>query len=205
MHPAFKIPLSAKELQLLGEISVIQGQIEYIINEATAILLEVCLETVEMIYGPVTLPKRLNLFSLFAKKRSKPDSFLNDLAMLQSEIIVISELRNDFAHAIFGFSYPGVGRGRVFEATDYTGTSCLMLYLNIEAAPNGTDLTTTAYRTAKNAKRKSPSEIPHLRDRFAYASLLAGRMWHSLTPGGVERSPWRDIPSPPTTPPNKKK
>ena len=188
MYPAFKIPLTKEQLALLGEIVVIQGQIEYIVNEATSIVLSKPISEVEKIYGAAPLARRIADFVRYARGIHEPSSFQAHLTTLTAGVDALLGPRNSFVHAVYGYTYSGIGAGRVLHATDPTGRRNLSIYTDVAAAPLSLGAEPTerdplipiAFRTANNQLRADPSDLVQIRDQFAGLSQAAGRLWHAL-------------------------
>lgn len=153
MKPAYHIQLSPAELQAIGEVVAIQGQIEWIIQHQVVLLLSVLPSTAAAMLGSSGLGKTASVWIEIARCRlaqKAPD--VRDVAdHAYKELTALTQQRNDFIHAFYAEE---VGGGIMFGP--------------LQSRLQGRYI---AVRTSKG-KRTALTELQAVRDRAAAISVL---------------------------------
>jgi len=105
MKPAYHIPLSERELQLLGELTAIQGQIDWLLQHVIEKLLDIGPGVSMKVLGSTQVRANMAVFDAIVAEKC-PDELRPLCAEVSADIVTVSERRNDFIHAYYGALVP---------------------------------------------------------------------------------------------------
>lgn len=194
MKPAYHIPLSDDDLKLLGELTVIMGQIDE--NMVTGItgLIRVDRPTANAIMGSTKVQDNANIWAMIIRQRHKDKRLLWLVDVAVKEFQALTTGRNDFMHAFY------------VELDEKTGTS--------RWAPNPLvwdEAWPTHAKRVRTGKSRPATDIKTVRDHAAWLSCLIAHVSDWLAVGSEPPGPWlervesRLPPHPDTRPPRKAK
>ena len=101
MNPAFNIPLSDAQLQTLGELTAILGQLEYYMGECIAALLHVLRPTARSILGSTKSESTTEIWLSIVNGKCKHQDLKDLAACVARDLKELHKGRNDFVHAFF--------------------------------------------------------------------------------------------------------
>lgn len=178
MNPAYQIPLSPRELQCLGELTAIIGQVDEDITRTVSGLISADRPTANLVLGSSKVADNSNIWAALIGLRSKDEDILWLVEHAIKEITEVSKGRNDFVHAFF--QHGSVLSISVVEVEDG------------HAVVYGETEPVTA-RRVRNNKRRPIAELFDVRDRAARLSCLIAHIGWCMAPHGrdhPEHSPW---------------
>jgi hypothetical protein len=175
MEPAYHITLTPDQFSLIGEICAIQAQIDWSMQNTIMRLLGISREAAQVILGSTSIANNSTIWlRVVQEKHEWPDKVAHaELAV--NKIKALAEGRNDFVHAIFGYSPLGDGNFSLQssdEPLDPQTFSALNKF-------------TSALRV-RNLKPTPLDSLRHIRDLAAEISI---RVAHVSV--GASNSPWR--------------
>lgn len=202
MDPAYQIVLSDAQLAILGEITVILGQIDEEMIRTVSGLIGADRETAQAVMGSTRMENNSDIWSRLIQLRNKDNlDILWAVGHAMSEFPAVQQGRNDFIHADFGVETVAV-LGDGTEVKISTGR-----HYETYRRPTGERviLGFTGPIVAKRIRsgRKTPiAELHTLRDQAARLSCLVAHIgWAvSVGQGKPHTSPWHDRLAP-TLPP----
>lgn len=185
MNPAYQIPLTPAQLQCLGELTAIIGQVDEEMTRCVSGLIRADRPTTNLVLGSSKVADNSSIWAAFIRLRKKDDE---DLLWLVEhalkEIEAVSRDRNDFVHAFFQH-----GNVMMVHAVEVDETHA-HIYADVEPA---------YARRVRNMKRRELDELPGVRDRAARLSCLIAHITWRVGHGSW-LSPWHETLSP-TLPP----
>jgi hypothetical protein len=159
VEPAYHIPLTERDLALIGEICAIQGQIEYLMQNSIGTMLRVSHDAqVSITTASPSLRALANIFINVARCKCIEDDLKALAESIFAQIEDLSKGRNDFVHAIYGEDGPQLSFGLSAG-----------LGKPIPVAP-------VAVRTSSRKKRPA-TELNIVRDAAAQTSQLLYRFY----------------------------
>lgn len=159
-EPAYYIPLSPSERQLLGEIAAIQGQIEYLLGRAVQSMLSISNDASFAIMHSPSLKANTLIFVTVARTKATSDELRTLAEDIFSRMESLAKGRNDFIHAIYATL--------TLDETGYT--------LSTGGRPIGKAI---AIKTGRHTKRLA-SELQSVRDEAAKVSCALAHFEHCL-------------------------
>lgn len=178
MDPAYQIPLTPGELQCLGELTAIIGQVDEEMTRCVSGLISADRPTTNLVLGSSKVADNSAIWAAVIGLRTKDEDIIWLVEHALKEIQSVSQGRNDFVHAYF---HPGdVESVEVVEVNEAGAT-----VLAVTGAPYA--------RRVRNDKRRAISELKEVRDRAARLSCLIAHIGWCLAPHGrdhPEHSPW---------------
>lgn len=179
IKPAYHISLNAPQKRLIGELSAIQSQCEWLMQLATRRLLDTSMDTVRVIMGSTSLASNANIFIAVVREKSSDPETRAWAEYAYEQIDDLSRSRNDFLHTLYGVSPP-------------------------EEDPNIPVLFAYGHRAGRIDKSperqvgirvRSHSVVPlsdlrEIRDRAAYLTVVFAHIVWLVDPGRTDRSPW---------------
>ncbi len=134
MNPAYHIPLSDEELKLLGEISAIQGQIEFFLQDSLIFALGVGRPVTMAILGESGLGKSVKIWIAILREKARTDP-IRDLANeVHADLMMLTKGRNSLLHAVFATDLFG-GFGFTTMPTDSSHPTIAVRTSNMNTAP----------------------------------------------------------------------
>jgi hypothetical protein len=192
MFPAYSIPLTEKDLILLGELTVILGMVDEEMVVAVSGLIQADRPTTAKIMGSTQIANNAAIWASLINLRCSNIDILWLVDHAQKEIAAVSAGRNDFIHAFY--------RERLPSGAYTYSSSNEMVELRPETSEN-----THAMRV-RNSQNRPVSELATLHERAARLSCLVAHIGYKLAPHGEgrEHTPWlgRLLPTLPPRPPN---
>jgi hypothetical protein len=182
MEPAYTVPLDARELALLGELTVILGQIDELMIRTVQRLLSVQRDVANKIMGSTKFADNGKIWLTVIMERVSDPDILWLVNIANREFEPLSAARNDFIHAWF------------YAASGYFGTYFGNWFGRYFGRP---------FATARRVKRDQERPIRDLeptRDRAARLSCLIAHIDHLIEGKPALTSPWRSRLAP-TLPP----
>ena len=182
MDPAYIIPLNQKELTLLGELTVIMGQIDDIMIQTVRPLLDVDRATANKILGSSKVADNVEIWASVIRNRTDDEDILWLVEIAIKEIQAVSEGRNDFIHAVFTM--------RVLARTIGTSGGTPPIPPIPIPFDDMFERLPPAARRVRNEKVRSVDELKTVRDQAGHLSCLVAHI--QLLMSGVEAaaSPW---------------
>jgi hypothetical protein len=173
IEPAYHIPLGASELNLVGEIAAINGQIEYLLGHVVNLLLGISHEAMLAVMHSSSIKNNTYIFVTVARAKCRDPELLRIAEDVFTRMEALSKGRNDFIHAIY--------------ASDAAGTA-FTLTAGI-ARPVVTD--TVAVKTG-SYKKRSITELQAVRDEAAKISCALAHFERCilLNQPGTAQTPW---------------
>lgn len=168
-EPAFPVPLTEKQLALLGEICAIQGQIETLMQETLERGLNIKIETAARALGHGGIRNNAEVWKALLLDGAIDDEFIDVVQKVHKAIETLAKGRNDFVHA----EYKSAG---VDLSVDDQGTI-------------STEMASVAVRV-KTRTTRDTSDLKLVRDEAARISRMMGHLLYLLQ-GHPSPSPWR--------------
>jgi hypothetical protein len=189
MDPAYIIPLNQKELALLGELTVIMGQIDDMMIQTVQPLLGIDRAAANVILGSSKIGDNAAIWANVIRNRTEDEDILWLVEIATKEIKNVSEGRNDFIHAVFTTQVLAKAVGST------SGAATVPIPFNelFERMPP------TARRVRKD-KPRSIAELTTVRDQAGRLSCLIAHIHLLMSGTQAEASPWLQTLSP-TLPP----
>lgn len=178
MQPAYPIPLAPSDLQTLGELTAIVGQIDEAMTVTVSGLIQADRPTTDAVMGSSKVADNANIWASLIRLRSKDEDVLWQVEHALKEIQEVSAGRNDFVHAFFEQKLTSI------EVMVSDGNS-IDVY--------GREGPPTARRVRSQNKQRPVTELQQVRDRAARLSCLIAHIGWQLAPHGITdggRSPW---------------
>jgi hypothetical protein len=172
IEPAYAIPASDDELRLIGELCAIQGQIEYLMQNAVQQILQTDQKTTLKILGSTSIGTNVDIWCSVIKTKCKLPPVIEVAERVNSEIGTLAQGRNDFVHALFATGNFPVGGG---------------FSLISGAKPVGG--TPVAVRS-KTGKQRALSEIQGVRDTAARLSCAMAHINYCIMMGADGPTPY---------------
>lgn len=191
MFPAYSIPLTENDLILLGELTVILGQIDEEMVRTVSGLVMSDRPTAAKIMGSTAIANNSSIWAALIGIRSSDLDLLWLVDHAEKEIAEVSKGRNDFIHAFY--------REKLSFGGFIHTTSNELVELRPESSKD-----THAMRV-RNSQNRPISELPPLKERAARLSCLIAHIGHCLSPDAINHpSPWlgRLAPTLPPRPPS---
>lgn len=187
MDPAYQIPLTDEALIMLGEITVILGQVDEEMVRTVSGLIGTDRETANAVMGSTKMENNTGIWAKLIAQRTADLDILWLVEVAMKEFPVVARLRNDLIHADYGVAFNSGGlsfttRNMGDTYRDADGKRVLMGF----QAP-------AFAKRIRNGKRTPASEIPALRERVGRLSCLIAQIGYSLAPHGRDNpqaSPW---------------
>jgi len=101
LAPAFRIPLAAFELQALGELCAIQGQVEHLLVHTLHYVLDLPLETARMMLASSSIHTNARTWIAVFREKYHDQPILETAEAAFELVERTTKGRNDFVHAIF--------------------------------------------------------------------------------------------------------
>jgi hypothetical protein len=160
-NPAYDIPLTKTQLQTLGELCAIQGQVEYLMIETLVHTADFSRETARKILGSTGIRANSEIWIALIREKQWKDKETLEYAEAAYKLIKdLAEGRNDFVHAIFAWGAAGG-----WTLTGFVPKTKL---------PTG-ERSAVAIRI-RNAKQRSADELPKVRDQAAEISRILDKL-----------------------------
>lgn len=203
MDPAYQIVLSDAELALLGEVTVILGQIDEEMIRAVSGLISADRATTEAVMGSTKTQNNSDIWSRLIRLRNKDAlDILWAVDHAMTEFPAVQQGRNDFIHADFGVEAVAVLEGgrevRISVGRGHT----TYRNANGERVVIGATGPIVAKRI-RSGRRTPIAGLQALRDRAARLSCLIAHIGWAVSPHGqgkLHNSPWHERLAP-TLPP----
>ncbi|MCA3262661.1 MAG: hypothetical protein ING44_12025 [Telmatospirillum sp.] len=173
--PAWAIPLSNKEFQLIGEICAIQGQIEYLMVVCVQKLLEVSDECARTIMSSTTIANNAQIWLTAVREKSGKPDLISVAETATKEMRALAEGRNDFVHAVYAHTGRAEARG--------------ITLLSFRLPPNSELYGRPVAVRVRNKKQTDPSELERVRAIAIKVNRMVAHISWELQGGA---SPWRD-------------
>jgi hypothetical protein len=176
MEPAYHIPLTEAELRLIGETCAIQGQIEFLMQNAVMHLLDAEFHTALTIMGSTSIHTNAEVWLAVIRDKCDDSELVALAQQIKNDLGAAAKGRNDFVHALFAIATAdglSIKLNRTKPSTDAEGG------------------TPVAVRT-KTRNQRPASDIQAVRDRAANISRAMAHLNHCLFRGKAALSPWRD-------------
>jgi hypothetical protein len=165
MDPAYEIQLNKQELAQLGTLTVILGQVDDLMVQAVAWLLNVDRQAANIIMGSSKIADNVEIWANIIRNRINDEDILWLIELAGKESAAVSAARNDFIHATFshitqladGFSIP----------------------IQIPVA-----------RRVRKTNLRPVSELPGIIDQAARLSCLVAHVGHLVTGNPASSSAW---------------
>jgi hypothetical protein len=180
MKPAYHIPLTPKELQTLGELCAIQGQIEKLMQDTVALLLEVGDQLGKAIMGSSSMEANSLIWITTVRQRVKDETARAWAEIAYRELKDLAAGRNDFVHAAYGQNLGESARIQMFGFSISTGPMVI-------AKGRGS----MAMRV-KSGKRRPVSDLQDVRDKAARLSNIFAAVEISAVEQ-LQGEPWDDV------------
>lgn len=202
MDPAYQIVLSDAELAILGEVTVILGQIDEEMIRTVSGLINADRATTEAVMGSTKTQNNSEIWSRLVRLRNKGNlDILWAVQDAMTEFPAVQQGRNDFIHADFAVETVAVlddgkevrisaGRGH----TTYRDASGARVVIGATGP--------VVAKRIRSGRRTPIAGLHALRDRAARLSCLVAHIgWAvSVGQGKLHTSPWHDRLAP-TLPP----
>ena len=173
VEPAYAIAASDTDLQLIGELCAIQGQMEYLMHRIVQHLLQTGDNATRKILGSTSIGTNIDLW-LWVIRNKCPFPELVKLAEdIQGEISTLAQGRNDFVHALYAqgnmedTSFGLVSGGKYHPA--FGGSVAVRM---------------------KTGKKRSTSDLLSVRNTAARLSCAMAHLNHCLFMGEVAPTAW---------------
>ncbi|WP_315807388.1 MULTISPECIES: hypothetical protein [unclassified Bradyrhizobium] len=101
LAPAFRIPLAASELQTLGELCAIQGQVEHLLVHTLHYILDLPLETARTMLASSSIHTNAKIWIAVFREKCHDLPILGKAEAAFDLVERTTKGRNDFVHAIF--------------------------------------------------------------------------------------------------------
>lgn len=99
--PAFRIPLANSELQTLGELCAIQGEVEHLLVHTLHYVLDLPLETARMMLASSSIHTNAKTWIAVFRAKCHGQPILQTAEAAFNLVESTTKGRNDFVHAIF--------------------------------------------------------------------------------------------------------
>jgi hypothetical protein len=106
-YPAFNIPLTDQEKQLLGEIVAIQGQIEFLLGAIVHDALGLDRNAMHAIMHSASLKVNAHIFITVIRAKITNQVTLASAENIFARMEALSKGRNDFIHALYAYDEAG--------------------------------------------------------------------------------------------------
>ena len=201
MDPAYQIVLSDAQLAILGEITVILGQVDEEMIRTVSGLINADRATTQVVMSSTRMETNSDIWSRLIGQRTKDLDILWAVAHAVTEFNPVQGGRNDFIHADFAVELPVTLPG---------GAATLSIERSHETyrRPNGERVVMgfqgpVVAKRIRSGKKTPIAELQALRDRAARLSCLVAHIGWAVSPHGqgkLHTSPWRDRLVPPIPP-----
>ncbi len=183
MEPAYQIALNAEELALLGEITVILGQVDEIMIQAVKRLLNVDREAANAIMGSSKIGDNSNIWANCIRNRCDDEDVLWLVEHANKEIQAVSTNRNDFIHAVFT---PRVvlKAGPAFDPKAFQAGAFQTFEIFNRLSPTA--------RRVRGKQQRSVAELTAVRDQASRLSCLVAHSGILSMGISADTSPWLD-------------
>lgn len=101
LTPAFRIPLASSELQALGELCAIQGQVEHLLVHTLHCVLDLPLETARTVLASSSIHTNARIWIAVFREKCHNQPILQTAEAAFKLVESTTKGRNDFVHAIF--------------------------------------------------------------------------------------------------------
>lgn len=185
MDPAYQIPLTDEALVMLGEVTVILGQVDEEMVRTVSGLISTDRETANAVMGSTNMENNTGIWAkLIAQRTDDLETlWLVDLAM--KEFPVVARLRNDLIHADYIVTVDTDFGSLTMRNLGVTARreDGRRIVLGLEGPVNA--------RRVRNGKMTPAEEITGLRDRAGRLSCLVAHIGYLLAHQS-SHTPWRD-------------
>jgi hypothetical protein len=164
MDPAYEIHLNEQELAQLGKLTAILGQVDDLMVETIARLLNVDRDAANWIMGSSKVADNTEIWEKVIKNRTADEDVLWLIEHVKKEIVDISRSRNDFIHAVF------------WHLTQTDGFSFFSQ--------------NSVARRVRNTTLRPVTELPEIINQSARLSCLVAHIDHLIAGNPAASSTW---------------
>lgn len=190
MDPAYQIPLSDEALIMLGEITVIMGQIDEDLVRTVSGLIGTDRATADAVMGSTKVENNTTIWAKLISQRTSDLDILWLVELATKEFPAVSRGRNDFIHADYNVSV------KVMDGVMATTRNVGDTYRDKDGNRIRLGFQGQVFAKRVRSGKTTPiSELADLRARVGRLSCLIAHIGYCMAPHGrasPQHSPWLD-------------